>query len=95
MPKSRPPYPAEYRNKIVELARAGRPIPEIAEQFEPTEQTIGNWIAQADRDAGKRSDGVTSAEREELTPPPARNSSRRRRRKCSPRWTASSAQVSL
>jgi transposase len=67
MPKSRPPYPAEYRNKIVELARAGRPIPEIAEQFEPTGQTIRNWIAQADRDAGKRSDGVTSAEREELT----------------------------
>ena len=30
MPKSRPPYPAEFRNKIVELARAGRPIPEIA-----------------------------------------------------------------
>src|SRR5215510_10626617 len=67
MPKSRPPYPAEYRNKIVELARAGRAIPEIAAQFEPTEQTIRNWIAQADRDAGKRTDGVTSAEREELT----------------------------
>src|SRR5262245_65411569 len=67
MPKSRPPYPAEYRNKIVELARAGRAIPEIAAQFEPTEQTIRNWVAQADRDAGKRTDGVTSAEREELT----------------------------
>ena len=67
MPKSRPPYAAEYRNKIVELARAGRPIPEIAAQFEPTEQTIRNWVARADRDAGKRTDGVTSAEREELT----------------------------
>lgn len=67
MPKSRPPYPAEFRNKIVELARAGRPIPEIAKQFEPSEQTIRNWIAQADRDEGKRSDGLTTVEREELT----------------------------
>ena len=66
MPKSRPPYPAEFRNKIVDLARAGRPIPEIAEQFEPSGQTIRNWIAQADRDNGKRSDGLTSVERDEL-----------------------------
>jgi transposase len=50
MPKSWPPYPAELRNKIVEVARAGRPIPEIAAQFEPAEQTIRNWIAQTDRD---------------------------------------------
>jgi transposase len=66
MPKTRPPYPAAYRQKVLELARAGKPIPELAEQFEPTEQTIRNWVAQADRDAGKRSDGATSAEREEL-----------------------------
>ncbi len=67
MPKSRPPYPTEFRNKIVELARCGRPIPEIAAQLEPSEQTIRNWIAQADRDQGRRSDGLTSAEREEVT----------------------------
>jgi transposase len=67
MPKSRPPYPAEFRSKLVELARSGRPIPEIAAQFEPSEQTIRNWVAQADRDQGKRADGLTSAEREEYT----------------------------
>ncbi len=67
MPKTRPAYPAAYRNKIVELARAGRPIAEIAEQFEPSEQTIRNWIAQADRDEGKRADGLSTVEREELT----------------------------
>jgi transposase len=66
MPKTRPPYPAAYRQKILELARGGKPIAELAEQFEPTEQTIRNWVAQADRDAGKRSDGATSVEREEL-----------------------------
>ncbi len=42
------------------------PIPEIAEQFEPSEQTISNCIAQADRDDGKPTDGLTTVEREEL-----------------------------
>ena len=66
MPKARLPYPAEFRQKIVELYRAGRSIPELAEQFEPSDQTIRNWIAQADADGGKRTDLLTSAEREEL-----------------------------
>jgi transposase len=50
MPKSRPPYPPEFRQRIIE----------------PTAQTIRNWLAQADRDAGQRSDGLTTDEREEL-----------------------------
>ena len=29
-------------------------------------QTIRNWLAQADRDAGQRTDGLTTDEREEL-----------------------------
>ena len=35
--------------------------------FEPTAQSISNWVAQADRDAGRRTDGLTTAERTELT----------------------------
>ena len=66
MPKSRPPYPAEFRRKLVELVRAGRNPEDLAKQFEPSSQTIRNWVAQADRDDGRRQDGVTSAEREEL-----------------------------
>lgn len=66
MPKARLPYPAEFRQKIVELYRAGRSIPELAEQFEPSDQTIRNWIAQAQADGGQRKDVLTSAEREEL-----------------------------
>ena len=46
MPKSRPPYPPEYRRKIVELARAGRPIKQLAREFEPTENCIRNWVKQ-------------------------------------------------
>ena len=66
MPKSHPPYPAELKRRLVELVRAGRNPEELAEKFEPSAQAIRNWVAQADRDAGKRSDGLTSAEREEL-----------------------------
>jgi transposase len=66
MPRSRPPYPLEFRNQIIELVRAGRTPAELAQEFEPTAQTISTWVAQADRDDGHRQDGLTSAEREEL-----------------------------
>ena len=67
MPRTRPAYDKELRQKILDLARAGRTISSLAREFEPTETTIRNWIAQADRDAGKRSDGLTTEERAELT----------------------------
>jgi transposase len=51
---------------MVELVRAGRSIEELAREFEPSTQAIRNWGAQADRDDGRRSDGLTSSEREEL-----------------------------
>ena len=35
-------------------------------QFEPTTQAIRNWVAQAERDEGRRADGLSSAEREEI-----------------------------
>jgi transposase len=66
MPKSRPPYPPEYRRRIIELARAGRPLKQLAREFEPTENCIRNWVKQADLDDGNRSDGLTTEERAEL-----------------------------
>jgi|SRR5918995_6683996 transposase len=66
MPKSRRPYPLEYRQRIVELVRAGRSPESVAREFEPTAQCIRNWVRQADRDAGRRSDGLTTDERTEL-----------------------------
>lgn len=66
MPKARPPYPAEFRRKLIELVRAGRSPEELSRQFEPTAQTIRNWIAQQEANAGRRSDVLTSTEREEL-----------------------------
>jgi transposase len=48
------------------MVRAGRSPAELAEQFEPSEQCIRNWAKQADRDSGRRQDGLTTAEKEEL-----------------------------
>jgi transposase len=66
MRKTRPPYPPEFRQRIIELARSGRTPQELAREFEPSAQTICNWVARADRDEGRREDGLTTAEREEL-----------------------------
>ena len=67
MPRTHPPYPPEYRQQIVELALVGRSPIELAREFEPSEQTICDWIKQAEIDAGERHDGITTAERQELT----------------------------
>ncbi len=66
MGRTRNPYPQEFREQLVALVRAGRKPVELAREFEPSVQTICNWVAQADRDAGLRSDGLTSVEHKEL-----------------------------
>ena len=69
MPKSKPPYPAEFRQQIIELARSGRTPAELSREFGPTAQSIANWIAQDARDRGKPvvgKEGLTTVEREEL-----------------------------
>ena len=66
MPRTRPPYPPEFRQQMVQLVKAGRTPEELSREFEPTAQTIHNWVKQSDVDAGVRSDGLTSSERDEL-----------------------------
>ena len=69
MPKSRPPYSAEFRRQMIELVRAGRDPEELSREFEPTAQSIRNWVAAADRKEGLREEKnavVTLPEREEL-----------------------------
>ena len=60
-------YPPEFRQQLIALARAGRTPEALAQEFEPSAQTIRNWVAQADRDGGTRTDGLTTLEREEMT----------------------------
>jgi transposase len=66
MGKHRTPYPAEFRARMVELVKTGRTPEELSREFEPSAQTIINWVAQADIDAGVRHDGLSTAERQEL-----------------------------
>jgi transposase len=70
MPKTRPPYSAEFRRQMVELVRAGRDPTDLAREFEPSSQAIRNWVAQADFAEGRREKqaaaGLTPDERDEL-----------------------------
>jgi len=50
----------------MDLVRAGRTPEELSREFEPTAQSIWNWVRQQERDRGVRQDGVTSDEKEEL-----------------------------
>jgi transposase len=65
MPRTRPPYPPEFRRQAVELMRAGTPLREVAADLGVSEQTLRNWRRQGDIDAG-RVEGLTTDEREEL-----------------------------
>jgi transposase len=67
MPRSRPAYAPEFRAEAVRLVREGGRNPEqLARDLGCTAQSIRTWMRQADLDEGRRSDGLTSAEREEL-----------------------------
>ena len=39
---------------------------ELAKEFEPSAQSIRHWVKQAQLDEGKRTDGLTTHEQEEL-----------------------------
>ena len=58
MPKSHRPYAPEFRRQMVALVRSGRTPEELSREFEPTAQAIWNWVRQADRDEGRRPDGL-------------------------------------
>ena len=60
-------HPPEFRRKILELVRAGRSLNALAKEFSISRQSIVNWVRQDDLDAGKREDGLTTGERQELT----------------------------
>lgn len=65
MPRSRPPYPREFRQEAMRLAReSGKPLAQIARDLGVAYEPLRHW--QADLDAGRPTDGLTTAEREEL-----------------------------
>jgi transposase len=59
-------YPAEFRQRAVELARQReKPLRQLAQDLGVSEQTLGNWVKQADIDEGRR-EGLSTEERAEL-----------------------------
>jgi transposase len=67
MPTSHAPYPPEFRAEAVRLAReSGLTRAEIARRLEVTTETLRLWVRQADIDEGRRQDGPTTAELEEV-----------------------------
>lgn len=68
MPRFRPPYPPEFRQRMIELVRAGRTPEELSREFEPSAEAIRNWVRQSGGIVESRGEGggLTSAEQEEL-----------------------------
>jgi transposase len=66
MPRTRRPYSAEFRRRLVELVRGGQTPEDLARKFEPSANAIRNWVVQAARDEGRRADGLTTDEKEEV-----------------------------
>jgi transposase len=67
VPRTRPPYPEEFRREAIELVRiSSKSQRQIAEDLGISDVTLRNWVKQAERDAGERPDGLSTDEREEL-----------------------------
>ena len=66
MSRSRRRYSPEFREQMVALVPSGRTPESLSREFEPSAQAIRNWVGQAERDAGLRADGLTSAQHKEL-----------------------------
>ena|SRR5581483_3774002 len=67
VPRTHPPYSPEFRAQAIRLVREGGRTPtELAQELGCSHETIRLWLRQADRDAGRRDDGLTTDEREEL-----------------------------
>src|SRR6516164_806201 len=61
------PYPPEFRDEAVHLVReGGKSIGQVVKDLGIADQSLRNWIKQADLDAGRRTDGLTTEERAEL-----------------------------
>ena len=73
MPMTKPPYPAEFRQQLVELVRAGRVPAKLAREFNVSSTTIAKWAMQDAVDGGRpptsKPEALSTAERQELAQP--------------------------
>jgi transposase len=68
MPRTHPPYPAEFRAEAVRLARGSeRSLPALATDLGVSPEALRKWLRQAEADEGRGQPGdLTTDEREEL-----------------------------
>ncbi len=66
MRRFKPPYPPEFRARIIDLVRAGRTLSSLEKEFDVNNMTIRTWVRQAELDSGQRTDGLTTEEKQEL-----------------------------
>ena len=60
-------YPEELRERAVRLAlESGRPVAHVARDLGVGPQSLRNWVSQAQADAGKRAELLSTGERERL-----------------------------
>jgi len=66
VPRTRPPYPPEFRREAVWLVHySGRPTSEAARELGVSAESLRKWVEQTEIDAGEREGSITD-EREEL-----------------------------
>ncbi len=70
MPATKPQYPAEFRQQMIELVRAGGVPAQLAREFNVSATTIAKWAAQSAVDEGRPPpsgrDMLSTTERQEL-----------------------------
>ena len=69
MSKSRAAYPAEFRQQIIELARAGKTPAQLSREFGPSAQCISNWLRRDERMRSRTpssKETLAAGERQEL-----------------------------
>lgn len=60
-------YPPELRERAVRtVLESGRPVAHVARDLSIHPESLRNWVRQAEADGGKRSDLLSSDERQQL-----------------------------
>ena len=66
MPKTRPPYPPEFRAEAVRLVHSsGKPVSVIARELGVSVESLRNWAHRNETDDGRQA-GLTTNDQEEL-----------------------------